>query len=278
MEIRTLFHYTSLDTLALILTNRTLCFNNLCHVDDIEEAETSDMANFGKYVYVSCWTSDPHESIALWGLYTSNMHGVRIELPCYPFKKHVYHKGQYYFNERVETYINMDKLYDDNKASIVANQPELVKVEYTDDEKMIIPQIRSFNGQGSIDLYLNAKNISEVGNFGVMYSFDNLGKYKRKVWEFQNEWRYTISVMPMGLKEMYPQSFKKHQEIIRRIENPNTPSPYERFFLELDENAISQMRVVFGPRMSEAEKIFAKLLLKEHGLQNNYRESALKIR
>ena len=38
-----LYHYTSLETLALILTNKSLCFNTLINVDDIEEAETSDM-------------------------------------------------------------------------------------------------------------------------------------------------------------------------------------------------------------------------------------------
>ena len=32
-----LYHYTSLETLALILKNRTICFNNLLYVDDIEE-------------------------------------------------------------------------------------------------------------------------------------------------------------------------------------------------------------------------------------------------
>ena len=45
-----LYHYTSLETLALILENRTICFNSLLNVDDIEESETSDLKNFGKYV------------------------------------------------------------------------------------------------------------------------------------------------------------------------------------------------------------------------------------
>ena len=46
---KTLYHYTSLDTLALILTNKTICFNTLLNVDDIEEAETSDLGLFGKF-------------------------------------------------------------------------------------------------------------------------------------------------------------------------------------------------------------------------------------
>ena len=42
-----LYHYTSIETLALILKNNTLCFNNLLNVDDSEEAETFDMGKFG---------------------------------------------------------------------------------------------------------------------------------------------------------------------------------------------------------------------------------------
>ena len=69
---QTLYHYTSLETLALILTNKSLCFNTLLNVDDIEEAETSDMGLLGKYVYVSCWTDEAAESIPMWQLYTPN--------------------------------------------------------------------------------------------------------------------------------------------------------------------------------------------------------------
>lgn len=38
-----LYHYTSLETLALILRNKTICFNNLLYVDDLDEAETEDI-------------------------------------------------------------------------------------------------------------------------------------------------------------------------------------------------------------------------------------------
>lgn len=83
-----LYHYTSIDTLALILKNKTICFNNLLNVDDLEEVGTQDMGNFGKYVNISCWTKDSKESIPLWNLYTQSMKVVRIGLPKFPFKKY----------------------------------------------------------------------------------------------------------------------------------------------------------------------------------------------
>lgn len=44
--MRYLYHYTSLETLALILKNKTLCFNSLLNVDDVEEAQSKDMGKF----------------------------------------------------------------------------------------------------------------------------------------------------------------------------------------------------------------------------------------
>lgn len=90
--MRCLYHYTSLETLALILKNKTLCFNNLRNVDDMEEAQSEDMGEFGKFVYISCWTADSEESIPLWNLYTPDMHGSesgfqKILLKCTITKK-----------------------------------------------------------------------------------------------------------------------------------------------------------------------------------------------
>ncbi len=273
-----LYHYTSFETLALILENRTICFNSLQYVDDMEEAETVDMANFGKYVYVSCWTDDTKELISLWNLYTPNMHGVRIGLPCYPFKKYHFMAGQYFLTADAVTYINIGKLFDEDIATISIDQPKLTKVHYTDDICNIYPQVKSCTPPNAVELFLNARSIKEAVGIKIKYSFDNLGKYKRKDWEFQHEWRYIITMTPMGLQESNPPSFEKQKESIRRVNDSKTSPPYEKFFLELDENAIRKMDIVLGPKMSDAEKIYVKALLNDHGLENNWRDSSLKIR
>ena len=38
-----LYHYTSIETLLLILKNKTLAFNSLINVDDLEECESKDI-------------------------------------------------------------------------------------------------------------------------------------------------------------------------------------------------------------------------------------------
>lgn len=274
-----LFHYTSLDVLALILSNKTICFNNLLNVDDIEEAETEDMGKFGKYLYVSCWTEDEEESIPLWNLYTPNMHGVRIKMPKFPFKKYHYSKGMYYLTEDINTYINMEKIYNENKVSIVSTQPTLIKVEYTNDKSKLFPKIKKESLDGALEKFLTAKDLKDIdGSFNIEYDLSNIGKYKRENWSFQKEWRYTISISPMGLQESNPPSLEKQQKLLRRLEDDSTKVPYQRLFLELDENIFDNLEIVFGPKMTESEKILVKSLIKEYCPQCKYRDSILRIK
>ena len=274
-----LYHYTSLETLALILSNKTICFNNLLNVDDIEEARSQDMGDIGRFLYVSCWTSDERESIPLWNLYTPNMHGVRIKLPKFPFKKYFYRKGQFFLEEDIETYINMEKIYNEDKVSIVGTQPKLIAVEYIDEQDKLFPKVRTVSSPENIKQYLNVSDMEQLKeSFKVSYSFSEIGKYKRTEWSFQKEWRYIFSVMPMGLKESNPPTFQKHQEIIRRIEDREYEPPYSRIFLDLDDNALQDIEVLCGPKMSEAEKILVKALLNEYCPNAKYQESKLKIR
>ena len=275
-----LYHYTSLETLALILKNRTICFNNLLNVDDVEEAYSEDMGAIGRLVYVSCWTEDEEESIPLWNLYTPNMHGVRIRMREFPFKRYYYKKGELFFSEDTETYINCQRLYDENRLSIVAQNPKLVKVEYTNQVDKLYPKVKRESFPGATNIFLNAKGMDDIKNsrIEVNYSLENMGKYKRGNWDFQREWRYIIVASPMGLKELNPPTFEKHQEMIKRIEDRERMPVCQRLFLDLDENAFEDIEVVFGPKMTEAEKIMAEALFNQYAPKCEYRESKLMIK
>ena len=79
-----LYHYTTVNTLALILSSRSIMFNRADRVNDKREGSTSDLGSFAKYFFISCWTETGEENFALWNMYTPKMRGVRIELPI-PF-------------------------------------------------------------------------------------------------------------------------------------------------------------------------------------------------
>lgn len=277
-----LYHYTSLETLALILNHRTLAFNSLLYVDDMEEAETADIDNFGKYIYVSCWTDVETESIAMWNMYTPNMQGVRIKLPIFPFKKYHYKAGQYHFKQDADTYINYDQLYKDNICQITPNLPELCSITYTQDARLRKPKVRGGTKE-DVQRFLSLQNLDDItDNIRASYSLSPIGKFKSEDWSFQREWRYWLFVVPTGMQEMEgtpaDESLNKQQEMIRRLENTESPPPYHRLYLELNEECVKQMEIVLGPRTTEAGRILALALLKEHGLEERCRLSSLRIR
>ena len=255
-----LYHYSRIDTLLLILKNKTLAFNSLQNVDDLEEADSEDIEQIGKICYVSCWTNDDSESIPMWNMYTPNMQGVRIKLKEYPFQKYFYKKGEYFFNEDCDSYINYDSLYRDDKACITANAPLLEHVIYTEDERKLYPHIK--NVTKKVEKLDNGKiNINETIN----YSFNELGRYKRSNWSFQNEIRYIINMAPYSMKELIScKSEAEQRELISRLEDTKIKAPYKRYFLQLSDEALKNIEILLGPKTTVEQEEIVKLIIDKY--------------
>ena len=78
-------HYTSIETLEMILKNKSIKFNRLDQVDDKAEYKYDSTVydtniKLGKYTFVSCWTKSEMENIDLWNRYGKGNKGVRISL------------------------------------------------------------------------------------------------------------------------------------------------------------------------------------------------------
>ncbi len=107
-----LYHYTNIETLALILSNKTIRFNSLNNTDDLQEQETADIKNIGQFFYISSWTDDSTESIPMWNMYASLNLGVRIRLRKNPFK--IYDNSV----ESIKETINIPIKYSSNNALV----------------------------------------------------------------------------------------------------------------------------------------------------------------
>lgn len=161
-----LYHYTTVDTLALILDTKRIRFNSLSKVDDLEEVITSNYGKAGKYVYVSCFTNDERESIPIWNMYGGNGSGVRLKIRKNPFIK----------SNRCSAQINLGG----GKVSSTNNHIELIKVIY--DDKKVNP---------------------EIGESGcISEDFKEVGLYKSKAWEFQKEYRYKKIIFPGNVENI----------------------------------------------------------------------------
>lgn len=151
-----LYHYTNVETLALILRTKKMRFNSLLNVDDLEEAKSEGIENFGMHIFVSCFTSDSSESIPVWNMYSNKGSGVRIKLLNPPFERFTYH------NETENYSVNY------NGATF--------PIVYTDDPSKLYPQINRIIDD---ERWINA---------------EETGRYKRLAWQFQNEWRAKLFV------------------------------------------------------------------------------------
>lgn len=122
----------------------------------------------------------------------------RLQLPIFPFKEHHYKAGELHFKENTTSYIDLKKVFDDNKASICGNYPELVQITYTTDKTLLHPRTKFGD---SLDDF---KSVLGNGSTGKQQSkttirFKELGRYKNVDWQFQKEWRYWLFMAPLGI-------------------------------------------------------------------------------
>lgn len=279
---RYLYHYTSVDTLEKILTNKSFCFTTLGLVDDLDEVETADISKFGRFCYVSCWTREEKESIPMWKMYTPDMQGVRIRMKEFPFKKYKIQPGQQANERIIETYINVVDRDVKNLPYIQPLYPQLIEIDYTEREELLYPQIRHENNSSTTEIVIeNGKKITTTkNNTAIRYETKYLGIFKRKCWAFQAEWRYRIFMLPCTYQEM---AACKSPDDIRRLsqridENEYVPEE-ERIFLELDECAIQDIEILVGPRATKEQLERVKAIARQSGIDDSrVHSSSLRIR
>ena len=263
-----LYHYTSIEVLALILRNQTLRFRRLDLMDDPNEAVSSDFGRQGKYVMISCWSSNPEEELLIWSLYTKNLRGVRIKLPVFPFYK-AYNVKQEDLpitisgTDSFESYIAAKHIYNDRYSIPGINfEKWLVEVKYTDDENLLNPKVlRKDNGTAVI--------LSE------------LGKYKRKIWSKQTEWRYTFPIFPMTREMIRVGAMKqpgwadKFAALMLEAMAKEQDPGIQHIDIPLSPSHIESIQITLGPRVNESDRIIVSSLVNEFASNAKVNESSL---
>jgi hypothetical protein len=185
-------HYTNLESLALILKTRRIRFTRMDRVDDIREAQQHLGIEFGKYFFVSCWTSDTKESIPQWNMYSDQMRGVRIELPAFPFRSILLQAKPGWtgieWQGVLPSPIPFEELWGPTYfvAPIFLNRDHFSgPMNYVDDvEALYRASIRR-----EVRPELNSQTL-RIANL------PQLPRNKSKDWEFQKEHRFSLFILP----------------------------------------------------------------------------------
>lgn len=186
-----IYHYTSIEALALILSSRNIRFSRLDGVDDVQESQNLHGIDFGKFFFVSCWTQKQEESIPQWHMYSGDMKGVRIELPAYPFRKIVTPAGEYGSGILVAQDMTAPLSIDEMIGNGYFITPLFFQdffcgaVEYVTD----VPAI-----------YAEAIEQQEGGRLNIN-GLPKLPRFKSDDWAFQQEYRFQLFVLPTSRSE-----------------------------------------------------------------------------
>lgn len=261
-----LYHYTTIDTFALILKTKKIRFNRLDHVDDLSECESMDGKHAGRTIFVSCWTNDEKENIPLWKMY-AGLDGVRIKLPVKWYKEYKLDgtrgKTERFFHEKLHMDITLPysgpikpiELIN-NKFAIMPNFSSSVfplKVEYTNDDSKLLPRTIFKNG-GEVTVGL-----------------EEIGKYKSTYWEFQKEYRYMLHIMPIRSPETYGASIHD----VFPTDLNLSEYPISEYFIDISETALSNMEVVLGPKCTESKRLILSALLEKYAPNSSLGTSVL---
>lgn len=236
-----LHHYTTVNTLALILRHQTLRFTRLDQFDDVTEGRSLGSFPFGARMFASCWSADDEESIPQWAMYGDAMRGVRISLRPDPF---VWHQ--------------IDIRWDENFQFIDLEAPFSMK-EMLGPSVTLIPsaQMKKTFGQPVCyvpDVTEAVKGLAKVDSPGELTLFgegNEIAFFKSDAWAFQREYRFVLMAAP-GPEAAFlgdPAAYLKSRSAWQRSGiSPLTDIPNRLYLdLELDHNALMCAEILVGP-------------------------------
>lgn len=247
-----LFHYTSLKTLALILSSRQIRFSRLDRCNDPLEGRALDFDQSARTIFVSCWTAISTEAIPLWRMYTGDMAGVRIEAPLALFSvdgliEHPQYGRHQSFSPEIEL---------GNKRTGVVKIGSIFgpqKILYTEDKDKLTPKCKS-----------------TTTSAGIVYDFHFLGMTKRSVWSYEDEWRFRILAAGarMHLDQSNPDDLMKLLRIVSKA---------EFLFVPICDAAIEQLSITLGPKSGQAECLIVQSLVEKYCPSAEIRQSTIAV-
>ena len=269
-----LYHYTNIDSLALILKHRTIRLNSLDKMDDLQEQMSADKQNFGKFVFVSSWTAEEKEDIPMWRMYTPKQRGVRIRLPVNPFVEYhptvddiVKYTGSTYSGDgaakpNMATIIPISEMLNGEFFLVnFAYNSQLIEIEYTNDKGLLNP------------------TVLKIDKDKFMIALNDIGKYKNEYWKFQKEWRYRLMFLPIsGTKLIREQMQGQYDEMAKlqlRTMNGQAALSFNHYDLKIRDDSFNDMSIMLAPDISESSRTLVELLVDEYCPHCSIVQSAL---
>lgn len=262
-------HYTNIETLAMILSTKSLKFNRLDCVDDLEEGNIqSDGVKLGNYVFVSCWTENAEESIPLWKMYAGGGDGIRISID----------------SDMFQDFLITDLNFPNGMKSQGFIVSKIPKEDFQRPEFFILP---IFNNDGEM-FYRKIEYVDDVGEYtnsivqrtmtdeshaNVEIAFAKVGKYKHKRWAFQEETRFAITIIPHN--PLLVENPSDVSSVVMNALYNNIQIPFTSYYMHLKQEALNKMTITMNPAATKSQYIITEALCEKYAPGAIVKESSL---
>ncbi|MEX2443152.1 MAG: hypothetical protein WD492_06090 [Alkalispirochaeta sp.] len=247
-------HYTSLESLALILSGRKIRFNRLDRVDDVVESAPIHGYDLAQFLYVSCWSDDKQESIQMWQL-TPGMSGVRISVPADMFQRKPLPKDAQlgvWTEPGTESLFTYDELF--RRDRWVLPLCNFWNAFYNEVEYVSDPQVVR---EEHVTISLN----QQTGSFSMQSAGPStIAKYKGTEWAWQNEVRFVILATP-GQSNVNTATLQNlPNRFATAVANHHAPEATS-IDADLSDEAIERIKIRRGPLMSKGQRTLLESII-----------------
>ena len=258
-----IYHYTSVQSLALILEIKKIRFTRIDSLDDIKEIDGLP-DRLKKAVFVSCWTEDDQENISLWSLYTQ-MKGVRISLPQEMFNKYYIKAGDYGnwgYGLDIISPLPLEKIRTDEY--VIFNPFWLEDGFY---KKILYSDLYVENRR---KLY----NIDSAGNIDINTTQD-LFINKDSIWAFQKESRFYLIAVPLPPLNLFKDRATQMLSI-NSIGQGHLDNYFSYIDVDLNNEVLNNIVIRLSPTCSNVDRIIVESLLYKYTSKGVIEDSNLK--
>ena len=259
-----IYHYTNLESLAMILKR----FNRLDKVDDLEEGNAESLGvRFCKYVFVSCWTENPEESIPLWKMYGGDFGSVRISIEQEMFKEYIISdldfgnlKSQGFIITKIPA---QDITHPDFWFFPILNY----------DNDLFYRHVKYVD-----DVYQYTKEAIQITNIkdnrgDMNMQMKPFGYYKHKRWAFQNETRFVLYALPCN--PMLEGANPEVSSLLMQSLLGNKSLPFTYYDMRLKDEVLDNIEITLSPSATKAQRIIIQALIDKYVPKAKVIESSL---